>query len=735
MHKPLPSHAVAPRMAEALLRVAAEITRVAERPYFPRNAMRALLGAGLGAEVATLWLLEDDGLLRVAASEARGAPYLDPAAGVALHPGEGAPGAALAAGGPLLLDSAGLRHSLRHLSSPNAAYLASRAALLPLSVSGLFLPLADDDGQLGVLELLDLDGDARWSGEPGLLAAFAEQFTAAARAAWSFGALRSRQRRLEAVDAVARALAAAANFGEMLASTLAVALKTSGARRGMVALFDRQGVVVGASIGLGDRFPTGAQLDPFAEPLATLGAADGLSIVAVPEHEPWSTLRLLEVESLALVPLPASGALVGMLLLALEAGMAAQLDRASLLAISVQLGLAAGSNQMYEITQRERRRLAGVIDSIAEGVLICDPEGRLVLSNHEAEQLLGRVLPAGLSPDELGVLLHLRALDGEPLATSDMPLAKALLGDVYRNYEVQVLDGAGADIVIGCSGAPLLADDGAVDGAVVVFRDLTAAKRHAALRDEFVAVAAHELRAPLAAIKGYTDLLLERKEHPDGAVPSERGLQLLARQVDHLVQLVDNLLDVSRLDAGRLQLYRQPSDLMVLLEASIERVRVGSGRNTWELNGPGSLPIVCDHIRLQQVFTNLLANASRYSAAGTTVTVDVWSESCAVDDDGVVVGGGDEPCVVVAVRDQGVGMSPEVQSRVGDRYFRANTAAATSGLGLGVYISREIVQLHGGRIWFESAPERGTSFYVLLPTNWGDASATSGLPLVVASGS
>ena len=724
------SEAAPPAAAEALLRATAEVTRIAELPGFSRNAVRVVLGAGLGAEVVTLWLLEDDGRLHVAASDSHGAASLDPGAAIALQAGEFAPGAALASGAPLLLDNLGLEQSLHRIGAGNAAYLAARAALLPPPVAGLWLPLADDDGPLGVLELLDLDGDATWSGETALLAAFADCFTAAARTAWSFGALRSRQRRLEAVDAVAGALAAAADLGEMLAATLAVALSLSDAERGLVALFDRQGAVVGASMGMGDALATGTQLDRSAAPLAALDAGD-VTLVALPEHEPWTALRPSGVDVLALVPLPASGTAIGVLALALTAGAAERLDRSALQAISVQIGLAAGSSQMHELTRRERRRLAVVIESIAEGVLLCDIHGRLVLSNHEAELLLGRALPPGLLLDDLAALLRIRGLDDEPLPVSDTPLAKALLSSVYRNYEVQVVDGMGNDIVIGCSGAPLLADDGSLDGAVVVFRDLTVSKRSAALRDEFVAVAAHELRAPLAAIKGYADLLLERKEHPDGAVPSERGLTLLARQVDHLVQLVDNLLDVSRLDAGRLQLYRQPVDLIMLLEASIERVRVGTGEHTWELNGPTSLPMVADNVRLQQVFTNLLTNAARYSAAGTTISVDVWSDLCSVGNDGTLSVGGDQPCVVVAVRDQGVGMQLEVQARVGARYFRANTAAAPSGLGLGVYISREIVQLHGGRIWFESVPERGTSFYVMLPTRLDDAPEIAGLPLVV----
>lgn len=729
-----------PPMAEALLRAAAELMRTAEQPDFPLHAVRGVLGAGLGAEQVTLWLLEGDGRLRIVASEAYGTPNIDAGSDSFLHAGDGAPGAALAAGGPLLLDATGFRDSLRRLGAASAAYLAMRAAGMPV-VAALLLPLVDEDGQLGVLELLDLDGDAAWAGEFPLLAAFADSFTVAVRTARRFDELRSRQRRLEGVSAVAQGLADAASPGEMLASTLAVALDVSGAQRGLVALFDHPNAHVGASIGMGDALADGTQFDRSIEPFAALAAGD-IIVVTTPAAEPWAALRSLGVERLALVALSASGTVGGVLALAVPAGETTLHSYSALRAIAGQLGLAFCGNQFNQMSQREHRRLAAVIDSIAEGVLICDIHGRLVLSNHEAEMLLGRALPSGLLIDDLAALLNIRGLNGERLPVSDTPLAKALLSSVYRNYEVQVLDGSGGDIVIGCSGAPLLADDGSLGGAVVVFRDLTAAKRHAALRDDFVAVAAHELRAPLAAIKGYTDLLLERKEHPDVVVASERGLTLLARQVDHLVQLVDNLLDVSRLDAGRLQLYRQPVDLMTMLEASIERVRAGAGQHSWELNGPPSLPMLGDNIRLQQVFTNLLTNASRYSAAGTTVSVDVWREMCSLGDERVPGAERDMPCAVVAVRDKGVGMPPDVLALVGDRYFRANTAAATSGLGLGVYISREIVQLHGGRIWFESVPEEpaalpdqpghGTSVYVELPIDIDDAAELSGLPLVVA---
>jgi signal transduction histidine kinase len=118
---------------------------------------------------------------------------------------------------------------------------------------------------------------------------------------------------------------------------------------------------------------------------------------------------------------------------------------------------------------------------------------------------------------------------------------------------------------------------------------------------------------------------------------------------------------------------------------------------------------------LQQVFTNLLSNAVRYSAPGTDVQVDVWTETSAGAD--VVGNDGAETQVVVAVRDHGVGIPPEVQEQVFERYYRINTPLAASGLGLGLYLCREIVTRHGGRITLESTPGQGTTFYVTLPLN------------------
>jgi signal transduction histidine kinase len=128
------------------------------------------------------------------------------------------------------------------------------------------------------------------------------------------------------------------------------------------------------------------------------------------------------------------------------------------------------------------------------------------------------------------------------------------------------------------------------------------------------------------------------------------------------------------------------------------------------------LEILGDQLRLQQVFTNLLANAVRYSAPGTDVHVDVWTETTSAEHNGRT-DGTDETVVVVAVRDQGVGIAPDVQSQVFERYYRVNTALAASGLGLGLYLCREIVSRHGGQIVLDSMLGEGTTFRVTLPLN------------------
>ncbi len=703
-------------MLLALFRVSAQLAAELHPQDIAQQAVRSIVEALPDIDIAGLWLFSRfDKRLRLAAIHSvEGSSQFDPeaAARLALRLNEGAVGDVVASHQPALLsDLLTYQRSLATLEPANAAELEPFAAQLPSSLRVVVLPLYLGTVPIGALELFNIGvGPMTAASDLSILQAFGDQLAVVFRNAQIYAEMSDQHRRLQAFDSVVTAITTASDMPQMLEQVLSVTLYVIGAVGGVIALLQEGTARVQVNYELNSPlFAPGEVLD-----LPVLGEIVRAGQPAVerltPEH-PWAGLLELQVEAVALLPLMAGGAVVGVMAIGLDPARQSRLEWPSLLALGNQIGIAIANYQLYNASQRERRQLAGVIAAIAEGVIICDRHGALVLSNQAAEFMAGQPLNVGASLGELAQRLGMRSLDGHLLPVEGTPFGRILRGDLYHNYEIMINSGDGRDVVISCSGAPLIADDGTLDGAVVVFRDMTAYKQHEALRDEFVAVAAHELRAPLAAIKGYADLLVQREtQRIDATDRNRRGITMLSRQVEHLVRLVDNLLDVSRLDAGRLQLYLQPADLIALVESSIDRISMGDNNHEFVFNGPPSLPIVCDQLRLQQVFTNLLSNAARYSPAGTRITVEVWTEPC-----GPEVSDAAEECVVVAVRDQGVGMTPEVQAQVFDRYYRANTVTAASGLGLGVYISREIVLRHGGAIWLESEPGKGSTFYVKLP--------------------
>lgn len=704
-----------------LFRISAQLAADSSARDFAVKTVQMIVEAVPRIDAAGLWLYNRaDHLLHLAAIHATSEVSLPPdISGMVLRPDEGAAGVVLGDAQPLLLrDADAYERAVLNLDPDNAALLRPFAAHMPRSLAVIYLPLHLGAVPIGVMELFDFGADASLTAdELPLLQAFADQLAVVVRNAQIYGEMSDQHRRLQAFDTVVRALGNAADLDSMLEQALGGTLTAAGAERGCIALLtDGQARIEICHELSGEMFNAGYHFDLDQSVYADVVQRGVPARQLVPAAAQWLPLHELGVEALVHVPLSAGGTVMGVLSIATERGQQLTLDWAALEALGGQIGIAIANHQLALAKERERRRVAGVIESIAEGVIICDGDGALVLSNHAAGRMLGRSFDVGMSLETLAQTLGMRTLDDAPVPVAETPLARSLRGDVFQHYEVRVSNALGDDLVLSCSGAPLLADDGAIDGAVVVFRDMTAYKKQAALRDEFVAVAAHELRAPLAAVKGYTDLLLQREmQRADGVAQDKRGIQLLSRQIDHLVRLVDNLLDVSRLDAGRLDLYLQPADLISLVEASIDRISIGDNNHRFVFNGPETLPIVCDQLRLQQVFTNLLSNAARYSSAGTQVSVEVWHDACTIENGVVTEISGPDQCVVVVVRDQGVGMTADVQAQVFDRYYRANTRTAASGLGLGMYLSREIVQRHGGRIWLESVPGRGSSFYVMLP--------------------
>jgi two-component system phosphate regulon sensor histidine kinase PhoR len=317
----------------------------------------------------------------------------------------------------------------------------------------------------------------------------------------------------------------------------------------------------------------------------------------------------------------------------------------------------------------------------------------------------------------------MRNLEGESLPVEQLPLARALSGEVFHEYRLLSRGASGIDTVLGFSGAPVYDDENNVDGAVVIFRDVTTSQKLERAKDDFLAVAAHELRSPLAAVRGYTDLLVRREQRRgEEDSPELRGLNILAQQVTHMLRMVDNILDVSRIDAGQVSLQLQRVNLVAMVEQVIEQQRPTAGDRMLALESDRSeVFAVCDSLRIRQVLTNLVGNAIRYSPPATRVAVWISIEPAsmiAARHTAYAAAGPSSddhtPMALIAVHDQGGGISEEQFGRLFQRYARGRERKG-EGLGLGLYLSREFVARHGGDIWAESREGQGSTFYVALP--------------------
>lgn len=254
--------------------------------------------------------------------------------------------------------------------------------------------------------------------------------------------------------------------------------------------------------------------------------------------------------------------------------------------------------------------------------------------------------------------------------------------------------------------APVQRDDGAYLGRLLTFRDVTSERELNRLRLEFVSSVSHELRTPLTSIAGFLDLFLD-DSRTTLSTDQQELLDMVQANVQRLTALINDLLEVSRAESGALELKRAPSDIGAVIRqaaASIApQLEVRQQRLTLELPD-GSPTAFIDADRIGQVLLNLLSNASKYTPPGGSVTVQA---------------SGQERWLWVAVRDTGIGISPEDQARLFTRFFRSQDveARAVGGTGLGLVISRALIELHGGRLEVRSAKGSGSTFSFTLPVS------------------
>ncbi len=359
-----------------------------------------------------------------------------------------------------------------------------------------------------------------------------------------------------------------------------------------------------------------------------------------------------------------------------------------------------------ELVTEARNRAAelqSILNTMVEGVLVSDAQGEIVLVNQSGARLLG--IGGGDLPrlrlEDLPARFQMRDADGNPLARDRLALERALRGETVLAVDEVVRPlGSRRDALIRVSAAPIRVDRGGPNGAVLVARDVTELHELEMLKDQFLSVAAHELKTPVAVMKGFAEALL--RKGTDLGEPRRRMIEAINRGADRIDTLILDLLDISRMAEGHLELAFERIDLQELVEAVVHPFALTAPKHCVRVVSATPVVTLGDRHRIEQVLSNLLANAVKYSPGGGDVEV-----SLAVRDKEAVV----------SVEDHGIGIAPEKQKRIFERFYRAHTGTPHDygGMGVGLCISREIVIRHGGRMQFESREGLGSLFRFTLP--------------------
>jgi PAS domain S-box-containing protein len=334
-----------------------------------------------------------------------------------------------------------------------------------------------------------------------------------------------------------------------------------------------------------------------------------------------------------------------------------------------------------------------------DAVLCLDVHGCIVGANAPAERL------TGYAADELvGAscrdLLSPRTPGGEALLADGLHRAAGLPAvRGVPEHPVQIVRADGTQLLVYVTAA-YHRDGGRVTGATVALRSATRRAREVPVGIEMVSTVSHELRAPLTSVKGYTGLLLSRWDRL-GDQQKREMLEQVNHDADRVRRLIDELLDISRLETGRLHLHRQLVDLAELIATVVGKVAMEYPSLQADVSVAAEVPrVYADPDKLTQVLTNLLENACKYaSPAGLTIGADVEGDD-----------------VAVSVADRGEGIPQQDLPRVFDKFFRRDQGRPT-GSGLGLWISRGLVQAHGGRLTATSVAGQGTTFRFTLPLN------------------
>lgn len=528
---------------------------------------------------------------------------------------------------------------------------------------------------------------------------------------------------VETLYRITRDLGISLDLDRVLFQALALINEAVGVEHGSIMLLDQESghLIYRAALGRDKPLPRGGKVTDFRRGVGLAGWVlehrEPVIIEDVARDERWIVGPSQEQvsKSTLAVPLTVGEDVLGVLLLHHpQPGYFTETHLKLVSAAASQVAGSINNAELYRMIRESAERMGGmlraqqeeasqsraILEGIADGVMVADAQGNVILLNAAAEEILGtsREEIVGRPIHELSGLY---GAEGDTWLALTKEWAQALPAkDQPTSFESQFET---EEKVASVHMAPVLMGDEFL-GTVSVFRDITREVAVDRIKSEFISTVSHQLRTPMTSIKGYTDLLyLETVGEINEA--QRRFLSIIKSNADRLALLADDLLDISRIETGRMRLNLEFIHISAISEEATASLRgqIEEKGLSLKLDIPEGLPpIYGDRDRVTQVLTNLIDNARHYTPAGGQITVSAQIRGNFLQ---------------VSVADTGIGIAPGDQEKIFDRFYRADhpLVQEVSGTGLGLPIVKSFVEMHGGEIWVESEPGQGSTFSFTLP--------------------
>jgi len=372
--------------------------------------------------------------------------------------------------------------------------------------------------------------------------------------------------------------------------------------------------------------------------------------------------------------------------------------------ISNHLAVSLENSRLFNETISKKDELNAIVHNMGDGVLTFDRDKKIISFNKAAERITGiKSINATGNPFE--TVLKLKVEEGKDENEMTEISIDKLTSLPTLKWEGFLTTPDGKERFISTITTSLKGVTGKVEGGIVVIRDFSREKEVEQLKSDFVSYVSHELRSPLTSIKGYTTMLIHHRNRFDDA-RNEEFLQIINNEIDRLARLIRNLLDLSKIESGKFDINKVKISIPVLAERVINTHKITSSEHTLENTFPSDFPqVYADSDQVEQALNNLVSNGIKYSPHGGKINIG---------------GEFNGEKVVIYVEDEGPGIAPEKADKIFEKFYRITGPSGTKivGTGLGLFITRSIINAHGGHIWVEKRQNcQGSKFCFSLPYN------------------